>query len=1130
MSSRPTVDQKAYEAAISERERNVVIDAGAGTGKTTALIERFIHLVAPSGESQTHIPITRIAAITFTRRAAGELQFRVRQALLQNLSQKNVPPEREHQLYEALSHIDTAYIGTIHSFCDRLMRLRPVEMNLSPSYEIREDTTELIAETLDHLVRAAQSERLSEYVNDGARAKAAEQTISDYLNADLPLQSKEGDYWFHGGLDSLVKGFIERRDIPPRENEIVVPDLKKTAQLAREVIRRIESLTADSKGQRLFRSLLEPLEGLLGLADPAEALGRMVELTDIKPGNLSKGNDCNGDDATYRLAKDYGWASKDRHCPEILLRDQLAGPLFQWMAARLVRLQPIVVSLYESIKERHQVVDHLDLLLRFRNRIREDTDLREFYQRLFDHILVDEFQDTDPLQMEIMFFLAEKKPGRARSWENVELRPGRITIVGDPKQSIYRFRRADIRSYDQARRMLVEQGALEASLAANFRSRPELIEVFNRRFKEILGEHLPGTSPVDAQSGQSLYDPLAASGKVSKSNAPCVLGLPYTGFKGKAEGLQVEAEMLVRYLRWMVESNKVEVRDPTENKQRAVRYEDITILVRSTYHVPVLLETFRRYDVAYTARGGFLFLSEPLVQSFILGLRALADPEDGVAQAALFRPPFFAIDYSGLLAASCEGSQLSQAGKNVEEAAARARTTRQWVNDLSRHRNSRPPSATALDLLEQSGFGRAASLMPNGPLTLSMIREIVLEMDLHSAREGVDFDGVTQALRKWIDDPTQLDPPDPVEGSLVRVLSIHQAKGLEFPIVALWDGFDSISEGRDSQAAWHISHDGESWSINLHPLKASFPPSTSAFEQEKIYAHEERKRLYYVAATRARDFLILPLPDAPKGSPATSQIAESLPSQFIRFEPVYSRAQPAAWSKTIVPAPPFRELTRAKEFDDLLEQSRTRWGEALKESSRPIAEPLAVTRAIHEIAPIREEEDRLSDHEDALRGKNRESRLGLEFGRLVHEVLAAVVSGSKASVKQLAQAAATRLPAFHAIDEAMGDVERAITALQTNRILGAGLQTQTEYPVVKADGKGGLLVGFVDLVALSDNEIWVIDYKTDKPSDEVAVSSYPLYVEQLRTYAEMLDAAGVVRQRRVRRGLLFTANGQLLEV
>ena len=146
MSSRkPAPDQRERDAAIAERHRNVLVDAGAGTGKTTILVDRLVAMVAPTGGAPP-VPIAHIAAITFTRKAAGELRLRIRERLLQSLAEPGLALPRARRLRDALAGLDTAYVGTIHSVADRLLRLRPVEAQLSPSYEIAEDAAELAHE------------------------------------------------------------------------------------------------------------------------------------------------------------------------------------------------------------------------------------------------------------------------------------------------------------------------------------------------------------------------------------------------------------------------------------------------------------------------------------------------------------------------------------------------------------------------------------------------------------------------------------------------------------------------------------------------------------------------------------------------------------------------------------------------------------------------------------------------------------------------------------------------------------------------------------------------------------------------------------------------------------------------
>ena len=146
----PAPDQAERDAAVRERARNVLIDAGAGTGKTAILVDRLVEMVAPTAGNAA-VSIARIAAITFTRKAAGELRLRIRERLLEELARRDPTPARDGQLREAVGGLDTAHVGTIHSFADRLLRLRPVEADLSPTYEIAEDTDALVAETVDVL-------------------------------------------------------------------------------------------------------------------------------------------------------------------------------------------------------------------------------------------------------------------------------------------------------------------------------------------------------------------------------------------------------------------------------------------------------------------------------------------------------------------------------------------------------------------------------------------------------------------------------------------------------------------------------------------------------------------------------------------------------------------------------------------------------------------------------------------------------------------------------------------------------------------------------------------------------------------------------------------------------------------
>ena len=267
---RPAPDQAQRDAAVAEHHRNVLVDAGAGTGKTTILVDRLVEILAPLG-AQGAVPISRIAAITFTRKAAGDLRLRIRERLLNELADVRPGSQREAQLRDALAGLDTAYVGTIHSFADRLLRLRPVEADLSPSYEIAEDQGPLVRETLQVLLQAVESGTLvAELIgaNAAARADEATRTILDALAAGLQVESRETEWKVYYGIDALVEGFIRQRDIPPPEVPPLPFDFTAFGVAADDFIHIASSVRGESPGADWIVRTASFLRRLKGRDDP----------------------------------------------------------------------------------------------------------------------------------------------------------------------------------------------------------------------------------------------------------------------------------------------------------------------------------------------------------------------------------------------------------------------------------------------------------------------------------------------------------------------------------------------------------------------------------------------------------------------------------------------------------------------------------------------------------------------------------------------------------------------------------------------------------------------------------------------------------------------------------------------
>jgi len=1108
----PGSDLPARTAAIAERRRNVLVDAGAGTGKTSLVVERFVDMVAPTGGAAP-VPIERLAAITFTRKAAGDLRLRIRERLLAALAQPRLAAERSSQLHAALAGLDTAYVGTIHSFADRLLRLRPVEAQLSPAYEVAEDDETLVRETFELLFHTVQEGTIeAELAGTSAAGRGVEAagTLLFALHAGIPAESRDLGWAVRHGLDGLVAGFIGLRDVPRLDAAPARFDAAAFRAAADEFIKLARPVTGSSRGALWIQRTVRLLEHLRGSALPEVVLRDLRAQLDRAPREVTKRDTFAGEDIPWKIWQAF-WKG-NKQCPTPI-HDDLVAPANRWMATRLERLIPVVVTLYEKVKTRHQALDQLDLLAKLRDLLRDNPGVRGEFQRMFDHVFVDEFQDTDPLQAEIVLYLCEAAPA-ARAWEEVTLRDGALTMVGDPKQSIYRFRRADIGTYDRVRQVVLRHHPLEVALSENYRSVPPLIDWLNDGFDHILGV-APGDRRFDPATGQVFQQRLAAGR--NDAPAPAVHVLPVDFGDGAKhpvhEYRKLEGEALARYLRWLVEKSGVTVVDPLDGRARPVRYGDIAVLAVTTYQLPLLFPVLDAEGIPYASRGGVLFLNDPLHRQFLLGLRAIADRDDGVAEAALLRPPFFAVDLADLaLEANSEDG-------DADERVARVREARELVRDLRRRRFEQPPGATARDLLDRTAFARSVAVGPNGLQRLARLRELCLVLEQRAAAEGLDYDAVTAQAREWVAEPIQLDPPHPVGAEAVRVLTVHQAKGLEFPVVVVWDGMGEWRT-RIDQAAWRMERDGHGWTMNLDGFEWEEPASRGLSETERRFLDWERRRVIYVAATRARDLLVVPRArGAQPGKHVCADLLAGADPRLVREMEPYLAGVGAPWSRA-VPAP--SEETQV-DADTLELEVSARWETAATEAARPRFKPASVSAEA--VLSLREEED---EPARPTARKPRPGRFGMVFGTVVHEAIGLVLRDPELVVTQAVRKAAERFGLVEHIDDAVADVTRALDALRAEGLFRRpGTELQLEYPVAGAVEHGVLLGGYIDLLGVTQGKVAILDFKTDAPSAGRVEDAYPEYAAQVSTYGSLIEAAGVAAPGQVRRGLLFTADGTI---
>jgi ATP-dependent helicase/nuclease subunit A len=1106
--ARRAPDQADRDRAIHARGVNVLADAGAGTGKTTLLVARLVQLVAPDDDGPA-FPLARVAAITFTRKAAGELKLRIREALLRELGRADLSGLRRGRLADALGALDTAHVGTIHAFADRLLRLRPVEARLSPAYEVVEDESTLVEETWAVLLQAVEAGTLAAEVEGRVPAEAAEAAqaaIDDALRAGIRSDRRAHAWGEVPGLDRLVEALVRTRDVAPLVPAADPPDLAPFRALVDEYVGHARASRGDGWGSRYIASTRAALERVRDDGDPVRILGVLLRCA---PPRLKKGEHFPGDEAGWALHKALLGDGGKKRLRDGPLHGDLVRPFARWMARRLVAAAPVLVALYDAVKARHRAVDQVDLLLRLRDLLQRDRAARADLQSLFDHVLVDEFQDTDPLQAEIVLFLCEAGAA-ARDWREVALVPGKLTVVGDPKQSIYRFRRADIAVYAAVRDVVARGPHLATRLRASFRCEPALVEWLNDRFDGVLGVREEGRPAFDAAAGTVANERLLPA----REGGPraCVAVLPLAAEGGLKPALRAaEAKAIAAWLRRLVEEGGRTIVDPVTRERRPARHGDVAVLAASTTSVPLLLPELDRLGVPYAARGGSLFLGDPLHRRFLLGLRALADRDDGVAQAALLRAPFFALDYDDLARerAADEGS--------AHQGVLRARAAREIVRDLRRRRLERSPGQTARDLLERTAFGRAAALGPNGAQRLGGLRELCLALD-DVAAGGLDFDAATARLRDWVTDPVQLDPPRPLATDAVQLLTVHQAKGLEFPIVVLWDACAEL-DARDERRCFFVERTGASWAIDVAGLAWEEPEGGGVAARERRYLDAERRRLVYVAATRARDLLVLPVAGDPNPNPGwiTGRLASGAPAERMEvLERYESGAEPAWASEIAAPAPRPRGDAAA-----LAGEVARSWRAAVEEAAAPRFAPAAVSVEAHAAL------DGIERPGEAGPAPERRSRFGRVFGDTVHLALGLALRDPSLAPGLAAAraAAATGLAERHA--EAGEDVARALSALAAAGLRRRpGPDLRLEYPLAQARG-GRLVVGYVDLLAADGRGLAVVDFKTDAPPDGDVAATHPAYVEQVRSYARIVEDLALAPAGSVRAGLLFTAEREI---
>ncbi|HEX6241992.1 MAG TPA: UvrD-helicase domain-containing protein, partial [Polyangiales bacterium] len=840
MSAPELVDARARQRIRMELGTTLVVEAAAGTGKTSELVQRIVRVVQTGAGT-----LSSSVAVTFTEKAAGEMKLRVRTELDRAALSPALDPHERARVSVALFELEAAKIGTIHGFCADLLRSHPVEANVDPAFEMAD------AQRARQLQQRAFDDffaRVSHDPPEGVRRVLARAGSSEA--GDDPTKA----------LCEAARSLIETRDFdtpfrrPPLERGPLIDDLASQLRVLAELGTRASS-SYDRLGQalRLLGRRLRPLAG--ASHDRWEAaLHSLARERDIWSGPAGQGKQF----GQGLLRAD---VVERRAAVKAALDDGLLV-LGADLAACLSRELRPVISCYEELKAEQGVLDFFDLLMHTRKLLYNDARVRVELQRRFTHLFIDEFQDTDPIQTEIMLLLAaddpdEREPFRTRSV------PGKLFLVGDPKQSIYRFRRADVSLYDRVKRHLLGAGAELIQLSTSFRSLPAIQSLVNASFAPLMGG--------DAGRGQASYVPLSPF-RHPETDQPAIIALPVPapfGKRGSVTKTAVNASLpdaIGAFLDWLLRRSGFVVPENGRTVPLAARH--VCLLFRrfhATWEGDITRDHVRALEargIPHVLSGGRAFHTREEVMAAYAALRAIERPDDALQVYATLRGPFIAFQDDVLLSfrqahgslSPLRSKQLSADGMSPEHAEVLA--VLELLLRLHRARNRRPIAHTLTQFLRELRAHAGVAIWPTGEQALGNVSKLIGLAQSYERRRGApSFRGFLAWLEQLSEEKGGSDATVVEESSDgVRLMTVHSAKGLEFPVVVLCDPTMNL---RTEFASRYVDAEQRLWA---QPL-CGVSPLELLEQRDLVRDHDEAEsvRLTYVAATRARELLVVPV-------------------------------------------------------------------------------------------------------------------------------------------------------------------------------------------------------------------------------------------------------------------------------
>ena len=828
MAFKPT---KAQQAAIETTDKSIVLNAGAGSGKTRVLVQRYLHLLS-EGLAQ----VDQILAITFTNKAAGEMKERIMEEVFKQVDSSSSPEELTFWK-DIKENLNQARISTFHGFCGQLLREYPIEAGIDPYFQTLDQVQS--DELLDEAIEEVFLKKLEE--TDSPLITLAREfgiyIINDLLK-DAYLAGQRSmsdlDQIARDSLAELAQSRDQLQDLKIEIMELIqrLFEINETEKLSKGSKAKVEEL------ERKWSTLSKDIRELTSLEDSKR--DALFEINEILKGRVAK------------AIKEEKTRIKEIVEEEIDL--YLADIRAEQLIPPLVETLKLIDKSYREKKAAMNALDFFDLQHLTIKVLKNDPKLSSQLQDRFNFIMVDEFQDTNPVQEELVRLIIGGSIDAA-------LEGNKLFIVGDPKQSIYRFRGADVTVFKKLETEISQIGK-QIIMDKNFRSRKKIIDFVNHFFDKIFGTS-DSSYDMDYQSSSAFRNP--------GDDDTCLemVVLDKNQLKEiNRDPREEEAEQLALRIREMVDNGEELVYggDPTGEESRPVKYGDICYLFQALTNVQLYEQALQRHNIPYSVVNGRGFYQRQEIRDTLNLLKILDNRYREIEWVGILRSPFCGLSDEDLFwLAQRKGriSQVIESFDEIEELDSRAKDRISrflgLIEKLRARRGKVEISILLKELLEESGYLQLMLAHPQAQLIRANLDKFIGLAREYEKRQEASLAGFIRYIERLEEGAREGMAQIPGDDNEVKLMSVHQSKGLEFPVVIIPDchrrlinysGFPDIFFDTEFGLGMKVKDPlmGKKVSSSLH---------SRILEEEKIREIAERKRLLYVAVTRARDYMIM---------------------------------------------------------------------------------------------------------------------------------------------------------------------------------------------------------------------------------------------------------------------------------